>query len=367
MASSDAPPLCRSASAAALELLSQLPQEHKFAFGGLCACLLGRRMPVWGEPFCQQILQRIAQSMLSLDMPQSEALPAFLDKDGPTTPDNFVDLLPPDAEYRGALVLALLVLTVAAEDAELAGYDARSRQLLCDLTTALQVPWRCVAGMERELACSMKAQATSHRTTKSHVDATTAAVVRQAGRSPNDRLRSGSGGRGVQWRGVSSASTSAARALSPVSELGQPSRFATVSSANGSEAGGGSSSGGSSSGGGGGDVSGGVSGGVRGGSVGGGSESSSGSSGRFSISRRWKKRLAVGAMGVASGLAIGLTAGLAAPMVVAGLGTVGAGLSGLGGAATIVGGTVSATANILSRICGCDRRNDGLWRRRRRP
>ena len=55
---------------------------------------------------------------------------------------------------RAALLLALLVLTVAAEDAQLVGYDARARQLLVDLAQRLDVPWPKLAALERRLARS---------------------------------------------------------------------------------------------------------------------------------------------------------------------------------------------------------------------
>ena len=53
----------------ALAQLTRLPYEHKFAFGGLCAILLGKRMPIFGEGFCRTTLARVAK-MLSLEAPQ---------------------------------------------------------------------------------------------------------------------------------------------------------------------------------------------------------------------------------------------------------------------------------------------------------
>ena len=68
--------------------------------------------------------------------------------------------------------------------------------------------------------------------------------------------------------------------------------------------------------------------------------------------KRWKKRIAVAGIGVASGAAIALTAGLAAPAVVGGLAVVGSGVAGLGGAGVAVGGAVGGVATALSGAAG---------------
>ena len=72
------------------------------------------------------------------------------------------------------------------------------------------------------------------------------------------------------------------------------------------------------------------------------------------ISAKWRRRAAVAGIGVASGLAIGLTAGLAAPAVLAGLGAVGTGIAGIGGAVGAAGlvGSGTLTTAVGASIVG---------------
>ena len=129
------------AASAASALIAHLPPEHKYALGGLCAGLLGRahRQRLWSDPWCRQHLQRIARRFLQLDVDQCEGLVPLLEASGHVEPAAFVSLLPPGEHERAALLLGLLVLTVASEDAQLGGYDARARQLLADVALELGV------------------------------------------------------------------------------------------------------------------------------------------------------------------------------------------------------------------------------------
>jgi hypothetical protein len=283
------------ASAAAEELLMTLSSEHKFALGGLCALLIGRHKKFWSDAYCTGHLQRLGSSMLKLPPEQCMALTPLSDDSAMVEPSAFVELLPKATQERAALLVGLLVLTVVSEDAQMAGYDARARQLLHELARELAVPWPTVCAMERQLAVSMRAQAAKQPA---------AAVESSSGRSRRGGVSTTRGssvgvGGGDSGPSASSASASpsadAAGAAPAVSKKGV---------------------------------------------------------GIGQISSKWRKRLPVCSIGVASGVAIGLTAGLAAPMVVAGLSAVGAGISGLGGAGVALGATVSATAAMLSGAVG---------------
>ena len=109
-----------SAAASALELISKLPHEHKYALGGLLAVLLGRghRERLWSDPWCRQHLQRVATRFLQLAPEQCEGLVPLFESSGaldsPEALAAFVLLLPPGEPERAALLLGLLVLTVAA-------------------------------------------------------------------------------------------------------------------------------------------------------------------------------------------------------------------------------------------------------------
>lgn len=277
------------ASTAASSLIAHLQAEHKYGLGGLCASLLGRavRDRLWCEAWCRQHLHRIAHRFLRLEPERCDALVPLLDHAAHVEPDAFVALLPPGEHERAALLLGLLVLTVASEDAELTGYDARARQLLEDVAQAAAVPWSRLAAMERDLAKSMRSQATAHAT-------------------------------------AGSSSSAGKKIATPP----PPERRSTPPSSMGGD----------------------------GDSGGGGTPSSDngGSKGLRlpSVSAKWRKRLAVASIGVASGVAIGLTAGLAAPAVLAGLGSVGTGLIGMGGVGAGVGGALTATATMLTGTVG---------------
>ena len=309
------------ATAAASELIGNLPAEHKYALGGLCAALLGRahRERLWSEPWCHQHLLRLAQRFLVLAPEQCEGLVPLLEASAHVEPAAFVSLLPPDEHDRAALLLGILVLTVASEDAQLVGYDARARQLLVDVADVLGVPWPRVAAMERELAISMRSQANAraqpadtaatsgrHQISDSTPQQQVASQAAAPSRGSSSSLRLPFPSRRQQSRASDSGGSAAAA----------PAAAAPAAAAPGNDGGGGSTP-------------------------------------RMpALSARWRKRLAVGAIGVASGVAIGLTAGLATPMVVTGLAAVGSGISGLGGVAAGVGATVSATAAMLSGAVG---------------
>ena len=145
---------------AAAELVETLPQEHKFALGGLCASLLAKHTEFWSDGWCRSFLHRLSTSMLKLQPEQCVALePLYETSGGPTVElSAFVDLLPREEHERASVLLALLVLIVTGEDTKATGYDARARQLLCDLAATLQVPWSRLATLERQLAASMRAQ-----------------------------------------------------------------------------------------------------------------------------------------------------------------------------------------------------------------
>ncbi len=73
------------------------------------------------------------------------------------------------------------------------------------------------------------------------------------------------------------------------------------------------------------------------------------------ISAKWRKRIAVTTIGIASGIAVGATAGLAAPAVLAGLGAVGTGIGGmtaLGGVGTAVGASIVGITAVLQGAIG---------------
>ena len=305
-----------SASSSAAALIASLPEPEQYGFGGLCAALLGRstRTRRWDDPWCRQHLQRLASRFLCLEPHRCDALfplfeaTALSAQDESSMINAFVSLLPKGEHERAALLLGLLVLTVTSEDAQLVGYDARARQLLADLAHALSVPWPRLAAMERELAISMKKQANERLAAR---ETTTADSPRQ--------------------RPVDSAPPPPLTTPPPQSARGEPS--SARSSTSGAHASANATS----------DNNNGES----------GASTPRSGSGMFSgMSSKWKKRLAVAGVGVGSGIVIGLTAGLAAPLVVAGLGTVGAGITGLGGAAVGVGGVVTGISAMLSGAVG---------------
>ena len=287
-----------SSAAAASELIGRLPAEHKFALGGLLAALLGKKADYWTDAFCRQHLQRVARSMLCLEHEQSEGLTPIFEQGNHADIDAFVKLLPPGEHERAALLLGLLVLTVVSEDIpETVGYDARSRQLLVDASVAMDVPWSRMALAEGELASTMRAQAVAR--------------ARDGGSSGGSAPGSGRAG-------------------------------STPGSGPGSGGSGGAGTGGAS-----------------GAQERGSGEAASGSTGgagfKSLVSAKWRKRIAVAGMGVASGVAVGLTAGLAAPAVLAGLGAVGTGISGIGSlgvVGTALGGGIATTAAVLQGAIG---------------
>ncbi|KAL1529917.1 hypothetical protein AB1Y20_000845 [Prymnesium parvum] len=67
---------------------------------------------------------------------------------------------------------------------------------------------------------------------------------------------------------------------------------------------------------------------------------------------KWKRRIAVAGVGVVGGALIGVTGGLAAPAVIGGLAAVGGGISGLGGAAALLGAGVTGVATFLAGAGG---------------
>mmetsp|Transcript_24192 Transcript_24192/g.61898 ORF Transcript_24192/g.61898 Transcript_24192/m.61898 type:complete len:863 (+) Transcript_24192:99-2687(+) len=258
-----------SAASAAADLLSRLPKQHSFALGGLIAALLGRKSSYWSDAFCRQFLKRSAVTMLHLPAEQLEALLPIYEHCDIDAATALVSLLPNDEQERAALLLAVLALTILAEDAQLAGYDARSRQLLIDASHTLGVPWQRVAEMERQLAVSMRAQAASYASQEA-----TSRVEGSAGAEPSNAID------------------------------------AAADAADGKKLG---------------------------------------------LSSKWRKRIAVASIGIASGIVVGATAGLAAPAVLAGLGTVGTGIGGigaLGGVGATVGATIVATTAVLQGAIG---------------
>ena len=92
---------------AAAELVETLPQEHKFALGGLCASLLAKHTEFWSDGWCRSFLHRLSTSMLKLQPEQCVALePLYETSGGPTVElSAFVDLLPREEHERASVLL----------------------------------------------------------------------------------------------------------------------------------------------------------------------------------------------------------------------------------------------------------------------
>lgn len=178
---------------AAERLLATLSQENKFAFGGLLAALMRERAAFWGEEAARQLMHRIGRFVLKLPEVECEAFGPILERDAPVPASAFVELLPAGEDERAALLLALLVLSVTSEDAQLIGYDARMRQLLTDASVALAVPWSRLTAMEKELVRSMRAQAAAGQQDSSR--RVTSAGSSGGGSSDRDRPSSA-----AKWR-----------------------------------------------------------------------------------------------------------------------------------------------------------------------
>ncbi|KAL1511598.1 hypothetical protein AB1Y20_006392 [Prymnesium parvum] len=141
------------------EFLHTLPPSQKFALGGLAATLLGRRAPDWTSAFTSRFLHQLLVDILRLSADQFEALaPLTHANSSAADPAGFVALLPAASRRRlvGALVASLATAVGCSRDASLLGYDARARQLLCDVAAALDVPAAELAAEERAVAIEMK-------------------------------------------------------------------------------------------------------------------------------------------------------------------------------------------------------------------
>lgn len=144
--------------------LRMLNSRQHFALGGLIALLLGRHAEHWGQQFCRRLLRQLMHSMLRLSDDQFEAVAPLAEPlsntEAPADPGGFISVLPLAPDKRQAILKDLLLMIATGvgclEDARVMGYDARARQLLCDLAHALEVPWSLIALHERAVAIEMK-------------------------------------------------------------------------------------------------------------------------------------------------------------------------------------------------------------------
>lgn len=207
----------------ALRCLRSLTLEQRTALGGALAVLLGRHVGWYdaedaadagpAERFSGRLLRTVMCDLLELPDDQFTALEPLSrlpPGDIPLSPDPFIISLPNSPEQREAIVHGLVVLMavgVAIASVEAAqhvgnvsngtsapdtctnptqikgvrvlstGYDARSRQVLVELSAALGVPWHKMARREAELASALSSQlheeqsiARAERETRAHAE-----------------------------------------------------------------------------------------------------------------------------------------------------------------------------------------------------
>jgi hypothetical protein len=153
----------------------EINNELKFAIAGLTAVLLGRRASRWGASFCRDALYQIAFDMLELQHAEFEALlplsqtmtpfkrEAPCSRDGWEATNAFIQLLPTRQHpliLRG--LLAMMAGGFGMTNEALSRftwrgtYDARFRELLGDVSAALELPGSSLAECETALGNDMQ-------------------------------------------------------------------------------------------------------------------------------------------------------------------------------------------------------------------